>query len=71
MIAVPIITYSWEIFPVQNIVERNFTGGHPGPDGDRLSGPAGVQGLQLAPQSRHVVTPELGPLGRPVQRGEV
>ena len=66
-----IVTYSWEIFSVQNIVEKNFTGRHPGPDGVGLPGSGGLQGLQLAPQSRHVVAPELGLRSGPVQRGKV
>ena len=66
-----LLTYSREVFSVQNIVEKNLTGGHPGPDGAGLSGCGGLRGLELAPQSPHVVAPELGLLGGAVQRGEV
>ena len=65
------ITYSREIFPVQNIVEQDLTAGDPAPNGGRLSGSADLQGLKLSPQPRHVVAPELRLLSGPVQRGEV
>ena len=71
MEAQQLVTYSGEIFSVQNIVEKNLTGGHPGPHRGGISGFAGVQSLKLAPQPRHVVAPELGLLSGPVQRGEV
>ena len=43
----------------------------PGPDGGWLERSGSVQSLELTSQSRHVVTPELGLLCRPIELGEV
>ena len=65
------LTWSSEVFSVKNIVEKDFIAADPGPHGGRLERSGGLPGLQLPPQPRHVVTPELGLLCRPVELREV